>query len=267
MQRKNHCQTRRRMGAAAALALLLSATAAHPAERIVYSTNIAPFFHGPADYTPGAVNALLLLAARRSDATLEIQALPFKRMYALLDSHPGTLAVMWRLPEVEDTRHWLARILREQLVVLVRTDGTVRAETLDAARQLRIGVVLGGPAEMVARRLGFAHIETAATAESNAHKLALGRIEAWVAFRSVAAVTQRRIGLDAGAFRSGIALQEVDLYLTSGLSSEPRDLARWRDVFLQLRRSGAQQGLLRQYGLSMGASHEKSPAPDAVSRP
>lgn len=267
MPPENQRPTRRRMRAAAVLALLLAAGAAHPAERIVYSTNIAPFFQGAADYTPGAVNELLQLAARQSDATLEIQPLPFKRMYALLDSHPGTLAVMWRLPEVEDSRCWLASLLREQLVVLVRSDSTVRVDTLDAVRQLRVGVVLGGPAEMVVRRLGFAHVETASTAESNAHKLALGRIDAWVAFRSVAAVTQRHIGLDAGAFRSGLALQQVDLYLTSGLSSEPRDLARWREVFLRLRRSGTQQGLLRQYGLSMGASHEKSPASDAVSRP
>lgn len=250
---------RRLIAGALMLAWLPVFAAGQANELVVYSTNIAPFFythddaaHGDAPRPGmGAINELLTLAAREAGRPLDIRALPFKRLQALLDTRPQTLAVMWRLPEFEHSRVWVSKLLTEQLVVLLRNDSVLETSDPAALRQLRIGVVLGGPAEMAVRRLGFTHIETAATAESNVRKLAVGRIDAWVGFRSVANATLHQMGSSMDAVRVGPVLQNMDLYLTCGLHCDEQEVSRWRTAFALLRKAGRQQSLLGRYQLSL----------------
>ncbi|WP_296002254.1 ABC transporter substrate-binding protein [Rugamonas sp.] len=255
-----HSRCQRLLFGAVLLAGVLGSALGHAGELIVYSTNIAPFFYSNEENAlsavrgegAGAVNELLNLAARETDVTLDIRALPFRRLTALLNTRPQTLAVMWRLPEVENTRVWLAKLLSEQLVVLLRSDSVLNPKDLTSLRNMHIGVVLGGPAEVAVRRLGLTDIETASTAESNARKLAIGRIDAWVAFRSVADVTQRQIGSSMKAVRVGAVLQNMDLYLTCGSIKDEREVSQWKSTFMRLRKEGLQQSLLQRYDLALG---------------
>jgi hypothetical protein len=52
----------------------------------------------------GAVHELRTLAVGKSELKLDIQPLPFNRLHALRGARQETLAVMWRLRDVEASR-------------------------------------------------------------------------------------------------------------------------------------------------------------------
>lgn len=243
--------TPRRLLLAMALGWPLPMQAGAPMKTVVvYSTNVPPF-HDARYGGSGAVWELLQLAAPILNVKLEVRPLPFKRQSAMLSSQPNTLALMWRLQEVEGSRVWMVKLLSEQLYLVARRDSAVNIDDLAQARGLRVGVLAGGPAETVVRQLGFTNLEAVSTSESNARKLALGRIDAWAVLRSVAAVEQQRIGSDLDALRFGSSLQRIELYLTCSPGMAQSNVEPWRQAFERLRRSGRYQQVISRYHLSL----------------
>ena len=228
---------------AAALALP-AAGAAAPA---LYMNNLAPFIYTDGGVRRGVIYEQLEQMARRGGSAYDITPLPFNRLVAQLDSAPDTLAVMWRLPENEARYQWIAKLFEDKMVLAVRNGSRFDISSAQAAATLRIGVVLGSPAEVIARRLNFAHIEATASAESNARKLALGRIDAWIAVPAVIAEGQAAIGGAMADLRLGDKIADVSLYLSCSRRCDGVDLGRWRAAAEQMRKDGSRERILRRY--------------------
>lgn len=225
----------------------LAAPAAGTTAPALYMNNLAPFVYTDAGARRGVIYEQLEQMARRGGATYEITPVPFNRIVAYLNAAPDTLAVMWRMPENETRFQWIAKLFEDKMVVAVRKDSSFDVSSVQAAATLRIGVVLGSPAEVIARRLNFAHIETTNSAESNARKLAVGRIDAWIAVPAVIAEGQAAIGGNMAELRLGGKVADVSLYLSCSRSCDGVDLRRWRAVADEMRKDGSHDRILRRY--------------------
>jgi polar amino acid transport system substrate-binding protein len=228
---------------AAALALP-AAGAAAPA---LYMNNLAPFIYTDGGVRRGVIYEQLEQMARRNGDAYDITPLPFNRIVAQLDSAPDTLAVMWRLPENETRYQWIVKLFEDKMVLAVRNGSRFDISSAQAAATLRVGVVLGSPAEVIARRLNFAHVEATASAESNARKLAMGRIDAWIAVPAVIAQGQAAIGGAMGDLRLGGKIADVSLYLSCSRRCDGVDLGSWREAAEQMRKDGSRERILRRY--------------------
>src|SRR5471032_3347650 len=160
-------------------ALAMSPAAAFD-EAQLYINNAPPYSYVDEGREAGLVYDLLDQMAARAGFRSHISSVPFKRIAVQLSMQPSSLAAIWRQPEVELSYIWIVKLLEEPAILVARSDTAGDISSIDAARKLRVGVVLGSPAELIARRLGFQHIEVSTSAVSNARKLDRGRIDAWL---------------------------------------------------------------------------------------
>jgi len=216
------------------------------AEDIVYINNLGPFYY--LDGTEKGVSYELIhrLAERRAYQGV-IEAVPLKRRMTMLLNSPKAFGVLWREPAVESRFTWLFKILEDRVILMTLRKSPVNVDSLEAARRLRIGVVLGSPAEALARSVGFTHIEATSSAAGNIKKLAMGRIDAWIGFDSVAEFDENR-GLDrVSELRRGMTIGKVDLYFACGSPCDEAQALRWKEAYHALTKDGTVKTILEKY--------------------
>src|SRR5471030_671277 len=191
----------------------------------VYINNLAPFAYEDHGVMKGVIYDLVNEIARRA----------------------GALAVVWRQPENADSYTWIVKLLDERMMLVASRDSHVDISSIAAARHLRAGVVLGSPADVIAHRLGFEHIEAVSTAESNALKLAAGHIDVWLAVPGVVDYGQRRIGADPSAVRYGAQIEPVSMYLACAQRCDKTEAARLRAIVDAMIKDGSYARILHQY--------------------
>ncbi len=236
-----------------ALVWLLAGTV--QAAPVVYVTNIPPFVYQADGAWRGVVHDLLSEAASRTGGNWPILPLPFKRAKVTMEGERQAFSTLWRQPEVENSYDWIYPLLAEQMMLVTRHDATFDISSVAAARDLTVGVVLGSPAETIARRLGFKRIAVAASAESNARKLSLGRIDAWIAFRSVIEYGEVSIQGDMGKLRYGAMIEPVSLYLGCSRNCDQDAARRWRAAFESMKKDGSYARILHRYRNDLAHGH------------
>lgn len=176
-----------------------------------------------------------------------IQPLPLARGLAMVRRDPRAIGVFARTMELEASFTWLCPLLMEEVLLIANARSRVDISSIEAARGLRVGVLRASPSESAARQLGFTHIEVVGHAEDNARKLAVGRLDALLSLRFVAAHGQQRAGLSQDLLRYGVKVQKVEFFLAGAAQLDPVEAARWRDACARLRKEGRHARLLRKY--------------------
>jgi len=225
-------------GAACALSSLAQA------QPTVYINNLAPFVYTENGAQQGVVYELMQLLARRRAYQGAIIAAPIKRRAAQLDAQADSFGVLWRMPDNESDFTWLFRLLDDPIRLLARSDSTVDISSIDKARNLHIGVILGGPSESVARRLGFTHIEAIASVNSNALKLQARRIDAWLGIESLATYAERDGGMQ---FRRGPVVGSASLYFACGRQCSASEAQKWTEAYNSIKADGSMNAILLKY--------------------
>ncbi|WP_295994023.1 ABC transporter substrate-binding protein [Rugamonas sp.] len=213
----------------------------------VYINNLAPFAYEDHGVMKGVIYDLVVDIARRAGAGGSVDAVPFKRITARLGDKPNTYGVIWRQPENEASYTWIVKLLDERMMLVAASGSGVDISSVAAARHLRAGVVLGSPADVIAHRLGFDHIEAVGNAESNARKLAAGRIDVWLAVPGVVNYGRQRSGAAMGGVRFGAQIEPVSMYLACTQPCDQADVAKLRAIFDAMTQDGSYARILRQY--------------------
>ena len=229
------------------LAALLAAGAVH-AEPTLYVGNVPPYAFPEGAPQRGLVYDLVRETALRAGHSGKVSVVPLRRQTALPLRQPDAMGSVTRLPEREALYSWNVRLLQERIVLVTRADRSGEIAHLDAARRLRVGVVLGGPAESVARRLGFEHIETTTNTQSNVSKLAVGRVDAIITLGGLFTAGAATQCAACPPLREGLLLEKVDVYLAGASGMEPALARQWRDAFDALRRDGGYARIMQRYG-------------------
>ncbi|MYM70211.1 transporter substrate-binding domain-containing protein [Pseudoduganella sp. FT55W] len=258
--------------------LLLAGGAAHAAAPgqsgpvHIYVNGVAPFaYHEQGSYRGLLYDMLAALRARMGGDYL-IRPVPLRRAQVMLETEPEALATLARFAETEHRYRWLCKLADDQLVLVTRAGATHDINSLAAARHLRVGVLLGGPAESAARHAGLQKIETVSSAASNARKLASGRIDAWLTARSIAQFEQRGIGGKVEDLRIGPGVQTVSQYLAAPRGMADHEAQKWQNACNALHDNGAFDRIAQNYGqqrsyASCGELNRACPRPDRQAAP
>jgi polar amino acid transport system substrate-binding protein len=232
--------------ASLALAALLLCTQAR-AEPAVYVDQVEPFAYREDGAMKGVLYELLRQLAVRAGHSGRVDALPLKRQAAQLRAQSGALGTVWRLPEVEASYTWIGKLLDQRVVSVTRAGSTLDISSAESMRELKVGVILGSPAEAIARRLGLRNIDTAPSAESNARKLAMGRIDVWLAGTAVVEYGQARIGGRMRDLRTGAFEHRISVYMACQRDCSAIEMDKWRRAFAMMHSDGSYARTLCDY--------------------
>lgn len=216
-------------------------------EETVYVYRIPPFAYVENGVAKGVIFDLVSEMQSRMGRKHAVSPVPFKRLAAKLSAEPSACAVLSRQPEFEAQYTWVVKLLNEKIVLVTRRDAPFDISSVQAARKWRAGVTLGSPAEAVARRAGFEHIEAAGTVESSARKLAAGHIDVWIAAPGVVRMGQQLAGKNMDDVRFGAVLAPLHIYLVCAPSSPKATVDRWRAAFSAMAKDGSYARILSRY--------------------
>lgn len=232
--------------------MALCATAAH-AEVQLYVDDVPPYFYRQGGAEKGVFYDVLKQLSIRLGHAGPISALPLARELEVVRRSSDAMGMVARMPEREESYNWLFKVLDEEIVLITTTDSKVDISSPGSARQLRVGVLRGSPSESTARKLGYTHLAPVAHSEENAGKLAIGRIDAWIAVWPVAAYAQKHAGLDMGKLRRGAVLRSFGFYCATSRQFDQAEAQRWRSAFNQMLADGSYARILHSYDYEMPA--------------
>lgn len=239
-----------RMYTFSVLAALLMAAAqplrAQPPAMYVYE--VAPLFYRDKGVPRGVLYEMMLDLRSRTGHAGPVIPVPLRRELVLLNDTPGSVGTLGRSPLLENRYRWLCKLWEDRIVLVASEATDVGIATVDEARTLRLGVVMGSPSEELARALGFTRMEPAVSSAANAGKLARGRIDAWMVAQSIAEHEQRQLGPAALRLRLGAVLQTVNVYLAGGRGMDDASAAKWEKACAAMQKDGTQARILQQYG-------------------
>lgn len=136
-----------------------------------------------------------------------------------------------RRPSNEEQWNWLAPLGREETVLVVRRDALKDPNELrDPATLARlvVGVLRECSAVPSLQQSGFVQLEYAPDARSQARKLALGRIQAWMTTRRTAEYWLAREQVRPELLWPLVSRGEVTFYLAASTDIQPAELVFWR---------------------------------------
>jgi polar amino acid transport system substrate-binding protein len=196
----------------------------------------------------GLACELMAEMARRVGHSGKIQLYPLARALMMAITTPGTLvAPVARIPAREKQYQWQVPILEDEFVVVANKDARVDISSLEAVRKLALGVVHDGAGARLAEAAKFDRVSLVAHDDTNARKLSVGRIDAWLSSWNGILSAQRNAGLRADALRRGVVVMRVKIYLASSPELDPALMADWRVALDAMMRDGTYDRLLKKY--------------------
>ncbi|WP_296001705.1 ABC transporter substrate-binding protein [Rugamonas sp.] len=227
--------------------LLSTLIAAAHAETMLYVGNVAPYAYPDGAPRRGLMYELIHETALRAGHSGTVHVVPLRRQIAMLRTQRDSLGSITRLAEREMNYSWPVKLMQEPITLVTRRDARIDISSVDAAKGLRIGVMLGGPAEALARRIGFADIQTTTNTANNVAKLMAGRIDAIVVLGGLFATDQAMSGVNVDTLRDGAVLGRVDVYLAGAPGMAPAEAQKWTAAFQALRRDGGYRRIMLRY--------------------
>lgn len=214
----------------------------------MYVYDVGPLFYRQNGVPRGVLYEMMLDLRDRTGHAGPVIAVPLRRELVLLNGAPGSVGTLARSPELESRYRWLCKLWEDRILLVASAASKVGIATVEEARALRLGVVMGSPSEELARALGFAHVEPAVSSAANAGKLARGRIDVWMVAESIAVHEQRQLGPAAPQLRLGAVLQPVYVYLAAARDMDDNSAAKWDTACAAMQNDGTHARILKQYG-------------------
>lgn len=225
---------------------LMAAGAARPETRI-YLDQVAPLAYGDNGACKGLLCELMAEMARRADRRVLMTPLPLIRLRVSLSNDKDGLGTLWRVPALEGDYKWWFKLLDARFYMVAAADSKHDISSVAAAKHLRVGVILGSPAELMARNAGFDNIQVSTSPESIAKKLALGRIDVWIGTPRVLHAVYQRLGQVKPPVRVGHEVASIGLYLASAHDFSPQEAARWQAALEAMKKDGSYTAILMKY--------------------
>ncbi len=185
-------------------------------------------------------------AMTRAGVSYSIELLPWKRAYSAALTRPDACVYSTtRTPERERLFKWVGPTDEGEWMLLGRADRNYRLNTLEDARELRIGTYNGDARDAYLRARGF-KVDPAPNDMINPQKLMMNRIDLWAAgFRRGSAV------MEANGWANKIVpvltFNRVKLYLACNPGVPDATIARLNNALEAMDRDGSLRKIDRKY--------------------
>ncbi|AOE63368.1 ABC transporter substrate-binding protein [Pseudomonas corrugata] len=183
---------------------------------------------------------------KRADITYNLTLrFPWERIYKLALENPGYgVFVMARLPEREALFKWVGPIGPDDWIMLARADSKIVLDSLEQARQYRIGAYKG---DAIAETLGKQGLNPIVVLrdQDNARKLVNGQIDLWATGDPAGRYLARQEGVSD--LKTVLRFNSAELYLALNRDVPDDVVARLQKALDELRREGAVDAIMARY--------------------
>ncbi|MCL6704340.1 ABC transporter substrate-binding protein [Pseudomonas sp. T1.Ur] len=170
---------------------------------------------------------------------------PWERIYKLALEKPGYgVFVMARLPEREKLFKWVGPIGPDDWVMLAKADSKIALDSLEQARQYRIGAYKGDAIAETLAKQGLKPIVVLRD-QDNARKLVNGQIDLWATGDPAGRYLARQEGVSD--LRTVLRFNSAELYLALNKDVPDDVVARLQKALDELRKEGAVDAIMARY--------------------
>lgn len=170
---------------------------------------------------------------------------PWERIYKLALENPGYgVFVMARLPEREKLFKWVGPIGPDDWIMLAKADSKIALDSLEQARQYKIGAYKGDAIAETLTKQGLKPIVVLRD-QDNARKLLNGQIDLWATGDPAGRYLARQEGVND--LKTVLRFNSAELYLALN-SDVPDDVvARLQTALDELRQEGVVDEIMARY--------------------
>jgi polar amino acid transport system substrate-binding protein len=234
------------IGLVALLAMLLAPPSAAQRSIKVVAAEFPPLTTNAGGKPGGVVLEIVREAGTRAGVALEFSFLPWERAQLEVQTRNDVLIIPFtRTPSREAQYQWVAPVLEFHTVLVTLADPP---SSLEQARRLVVGYVRGTSFKDEAQQGGFAYVEESNDDLTNARKLKLGRIGAWITTDLMARGVYRQAGFDPAELKYGPDLGPVKISYVAASHDFPKEIAgRIAAGINQMRADGSYQEIVKRY--------------------
>jgi polar amino acid transport system substrate-binding protein len=232
---------------AAMLGLGCAAPLAQSEPRLYLTTEQAPPYsvrEGERVIGIGADTVREIMGRANIDHTIEL--LPWKRAYAAaLERSDACVFSTTRTPEREALFKWIGPIGEADWVLMGRADRKLHLDSLEDARNYRIGTYNGDARDQYLRARGF-KVDPAPNDLLNLRKLMADRIDLWAASIRRGGVALARMGY-ADKVVPVFVFNRIRVYLACNRGVPDAMTARMETAYESMARDGSLERILHRY--------------------
>ncbi|MEP6874153.1 MAG: transporter substrate-binding domain-containing protein [Burkholderiales bacterium] len=194
----------------------------------------------------GVVLEVVREACRRAGIALEFSFLPWQRAQLETQTRNDVLIIPFtRTPSREGQYQWVAPVLEFHTVMVTLAKPP---SSIEEARTLVVGFVRGTSFKDEAEQAGLPYVEETTDDLTNARKLKLGRIGAWITTDLMAQGVYRQAGFDPAELKYGPNLGPVKISYVAASPDFPKETAkRIANAIDQMRADGSYQAIVKRY--------------------
>jgi len=194
----------------------------------------------------GVVLEVVREACRRAGVAIEFSFLPWQRAQLEAQSRNDVLIIPFtRTPGREAQYQWVAPVLEFHTVLVTLAKPP---SSIEEARSLVVGYVRGTSFKDEVDQVGFPRFEETNDDVTNARKLKLGRIDAWITTDLMAHGVYRQAGFDPAELKYGPNLGPVKVSWVAASHEFPKETAKKiADAIGQMRADGSYQAIVKRY--------------------
>ncbi|WP_434559190.1 ABC transporter substrate-binding protein [Pseudomonas sp. Z5-35] len=183
---------------------------------------------------------------KRADITYSLTLrFPWERIYKLALENPGYgVFVMARLPEREKLFKWVGPIGPDDWIMLAKADSKIALDSLEQARQYRIGAYKGDAIAETLAKQGLKPIVVLRD-QDNAKKLVNGQIDLWATGDPAGRYLARQEGVND--LKTVLRFNSAELYLALNKDVPDEVVARLQKALDELRKEGAVDAIMARY--------------------
>ena len=170
---------------------------------------------------------------------------PWERIYKLALEKPGYgVFVMARLPDREKLFKWVGPIGPDDWIMLAKADSKITLETLDQARNYKIGAYKGDAIAETLAKQGLKPVVVLRD-QDNAKKLVNGQIDLWATGDPAGRYLARQDGVTG--LKTVLRFNSAELYLALNKDVPDETVAKLQAALDQLRKEGVVDDIMAKY--------------------
>jgi polar amino acid transport system substrate-binding protein len=234
------------VGMLALLASLFSASSVAVQPIQVVAAEFPPLTTNAGAQPGGVVLEVVREAGKRAGIALEFSFLPWERAQLETQARNDVLIIPFtRTPSREANYQWVAPVLEFHTVMVTLAKPP---SSIEEARKLVVGYLRASSFKDEAEKAGFPYVEETTDDVTNARKLKLGRIDAWVTTDLMAHGVYRQAGFDPAELKYGPNLGPVKVSYVAASREFPKEIAeRIANAIKQMRADGSYQAIVKRY--------------------
>jgi polar amino acid transport system substrate-binding protein len=234
------------IGMLALLALLLSPSIAAEKAITVVAAEFPPLTSNAGGQPGGVVLEVVREASRRAGIAVEFSFLPWQRAQLETQARNDVLIIPFtRTPSREAHYQWVAPVLEFHTVMVTLANPP---SSIEEARKLVVGYVRGTSFKDEVEQAGFPYFEESNDDATNARKLKLGRIGAWITTDLMAHGVYRQAGFDPADLKYGPNLGPVKVSWVAASRDFPKEIAKkLASAIDRMRADGSYQAIVKRY--------------------